>query len=129
MRKCLLIFLLMFLPLHFTWAAAAGYCRHESNVSPVSLSNHFGHHDHQHQTDDGNKQDKQSSAASSDIKIKTEASDADCTACHAGCLSAMTSSPVLGVAVYRSSAVDDYRFRFKSPPVVQLDRPQWFAPV
>ena len=42
MRRCLLIALLCFLPVQFSWAAVAGYCQHES--SPAAA--HAGHHEH-----------------------------------------------------------------------------------
>lgn len=45
MKKFLLILLLTILPLQYTWAAAAVYCKHEQ-----SSSTHFGHHSHQHKT-------------------------------------------------------------------------------
>ncbi|NCV41106.1 MAG: hypothetical protein EBW11_11190 [Betaproteobacteria bacterium] len=40
MRKFLAIFLLVLLPLQFSWAAVAGYCQHEAGVT----ANHPGHH-------------------------------------------------------------------------------------
>lgn len=45
MRRCLAILLLVFLPLQFSWAAAAGYCQHQKE-SPQAT--HPGHHSHQH---------------------------------------------------------------------------------
>ncbi|MBU0601652.1 MAG: hypothetical protein KKD25_04520 [Gammaproteobacteria bacterium] len=45
MRRWLSILLLVFLPFQFTWAAAAGYCQHETGAA----AQHFGHHDHKHQ--------------------------------------------------------------------------------
>lgn len=46
MKKLFLIFLLMVLPLQYSWAAAAAYCQHEKE--PVT---HFGHHSHQHEVE------------------------------------------------------------------------------
>jgi hypothetical protein len=45
-KKLFLIFLLMVLPLQYSWAAAAAYCQHEKE--PVT---HFGHHSHQHEAE------------------------------------------------------------------------------
>lgn len=45
MRRFLIIFLLLALPLQMSWAAVATYCKHESGVA----AQHFGHHEHEHQ--------------------------------------------------------------------------------
>lgn len=71
MRRWLVIFLLGLLPLQFTWAAAAGYCVHESG----SAVKHFGHHVHVH------KNAKTPDDARKDASGKTFA-DADCPFCH-----------------------------------------------
>ncbi len=44
MRRWLAIFLLVFIPLQFTWAAASAYSQHEN----WDAANHFGHHAHEH---------------------------------------------------------------------------------
>ncbi|NBT82917.1 MAG: hypothetical protein EBT56_15195 [Betaproteobacteria bacterium] len=38
MRKFLAIFLLVLLPLQFSWAAVAGYCQHEAGVTANALT-------------------------------------------------------------------------------------------
>lgn len=48
MRRCLVLVLLLWLPLQFSWAAAAGYCGHEQRKGAA----HFGHHAHQHRAVD-----------------------------------------------------------------------------
>jgi flagellar capping protein FliD len=45
MRRFLLIFLVVMMPLQLSWAAVSSYCQHESGTA----SKHFGHHEHQHQ--------------------------------------------------------------------------------
>jgi len=45
MKRLLAILLLLLLPLHTAFAAAAGYCQHQKE-SPQAA--HLGHHDHQH---------------------------------------------------------------------------------
>jgi hypothetical protein len=44
MRRWLAVFLLVLLPLQFSWAAAASYCQHEQDAR----TQHVGHHEHQH---------------------------------------------------------------------------------
>lgn len=72
MRRLLVILMMVVLPLQLSWAAAAGYCQHESS----SVASHFGHHVHKHL------------AKSGDSKLGTSASklvaDDDCTVCHLG---------------------------------------------
>jgi hypothetical protein len=45
MRRLLLVFLMVLLPLQWTWATAARVCAHEQ----VAASAHVGHHEHQHE--------------------------------------------------------------------------------
>lgn len=49
MRRLLLVFLLVFMPLQSIWAAASPYCGHES----APQASHFGHHVHEHHGDEG----------------------------------------------------------------------------
>lgn len=67
MRRLFLIFLMVLMPLQWTWGAAASICAHEtgSNVS------HFGHHPHKHE---GVK-----------ATAETEKADASALGCHADC--------------------------------------------
>ena len=57
MKKFLAIFLLVLLPLQFSWAAVAGYCQHEAGVT----ANHPGHHTHDHQAADNHESGKDGS--------------------------------------------------------------------
>ena len=61
--------LMIVLPVQFTWAAASGFCGHESGIA----AKHFGHHEHKHS---GQAQTKETKAAS--------LSHADCEMCHFG---------------------------------------------
>jgi hypothetical protein len=45
-RKLFFLVVLLILPVQFAWAAATGYCRHETGEA----RKHFGHHEHQHRT-------------------------------------------------------------------------------
>jgi len=68
-KKLILIFLLLVVPLQFSWAAAGAYCQHEQGTS----SFHFGHHAHSHQA----KHD------ADDGKGKLNKVHLDCSSCHA----------------------------------------------
>ena len=68
-KKLILIFLLLIVPLQFAWAAAGAYCQHEQGTSSM----HFGHHAHNH---DG-KHD------GADGKAKAGKVHLDCNSCHA----------------------------------------------
>jgi hypothetical protein len=72
-KKLLLIFLFLTLPIQYSWAAAAVYCQHDQ-----SHSSHFGHHSHHHQAQ-SDKLEK------SDSKNKLLKVDNDCGYCHLSC--------------------------------------------
>ena len=44
MRRFVLLFLMLILPLQWSWAAVASVCRHETG----SAAQYLGHHDHEH---------------------------------------------------------------------------------
>jgi carbon starvation protein CstA len=71
-KKLILIFLLMLLPLQFSWAAAAVYCQHEQEQT----THHFGHHSHQHEA----KADPSDDNADHSAKVHD-----DCGYCHLSC--------------------------------------------
>src|SRR5574343_283494 len=79
MKKFLAIFLLVLLPLQFSWAAVAGYCQHEAGVT----ANHPGHHTHDHQAADNHESGKDGTASAGVHH--------DCATCHLGCAAALTS--------------------------------------
>ena len=105
-------FLLVFLPLQFTWSVAAAYCQHESgNVQ------HFGHHEHKHAGDAGAK----------DAKKAPSGIDEDCAFCHAGCVSVLTGVfDVMPPRVADSSPPWAPHF-LTSPPGDLPERPNWIA--
>lgn len=70
MIRLLLILLLVFMPLQSIWAAASPYCGHEA----APLVSHFGHHVHEHQTDESPVDDSNGSSAAG--------VDLDCHVCH-----------------------------------------------
>lgn len=84
MKRFLLIFLLIVLPLQYSWAAAAAYCQHENEPTT-----HFGHHSHQHQAQQADEPDD---------KDKTAQVHHDCGVCQfAGQASFLTSLPEVAV--------------------------------
>jgi hypothetical protein len=113
MKRFLAIILLALLPLQFSWAAVAGYCQHESEVT----ANHLGHHSHDHQ------------AADQHEPVKDGASSAeahhDCATCHLGCSVALASDLTTPTA----AADRDYPFDYNVNPSLALtkrpERPQW----
>jgi len=78
MKKYLVIFLLVLLPLQFSWASVASYCQHETDVA----TKHPGHHTHDHASTDHPEATK--NAAQSVV-------DHDCATCHMSCAAALTS--------------------------------------
>jgi hypothetical protein len=113
MRRCLIIFLLVFMPMKFSWAAVVAYCQHETGVSVQ----HVGHHEHQHVDRDGD-------ASRVDFS-KVGGTDPDCGTCHAGCAAALLGSAHL---VHSFAAVTTLfvpaRF-MASLPSDRPERPQW----
>ncbi|MCT6718505.1 hypothetical protein [Acidovorax sp. K2F] len=90
MRRLLLVFLLVFMPLQSIWAAASPYCEHES----APQASHFGHHVHEHHGDEG--ADHSAPGAS-----PSTLADMDCHACHGtgGGLAHSASAQAIVVAV------------------------------
>src|SRR6218665_1153099 len=79
MQRIVLVFLLLLLPVQWTWAAAASICRHESGIH----AQHFGHHEHRHDHQAGTT----ASANSPDLaKAQNDSGaggvHADCGTCH-----------------------------------------------
>lgn len=112
MRRWLAIFLLVFLPFQFSWAAVSGYCQHETD----GAAQHLGHHEHKHQTDDAD-----------DAKKSSTGVDGDCLACHACCSVALTSVTTLPLVL---TILIEHPWRplaLASPPQTQPERPNWAA--
>ena len=112
MRRFLLIFMMVLLPLQWSWAAAASVCAHESGKS------HFGHHEHKHGDDsasaqgDGEKGDGASLGA-----------HPDCHVCHGAGAAALQLGD-LGQAVWAGvSVLPDYKRHLPDPPVAAFLRP------
>lgn len=113
MRRYLIIFFIVFLPLQFAWGAAARYCMHEKG-DKVS---HFGHHAHVHKAVTG-----------ADIKPASPlvgGDDLDCDYCHIGCAQPLPSNvqnfPIASEAIYVPPETRLAGFRVPK----LIDRPNW----
>lgn len=72
MRRWLTLFLVLVLPLQFSWAAAGIACAHETG----SAAHHFGHHVHQHKADAKPAKEK------GKAEVSKSMADTDCPYCH-----------------------------------------------
>jgi len=91
MHRLVLVFLLLLLPVQWTWAAAASVCRHESGAA----SQHFAHHEHQHEAGvNGAAEVKNLSESGTSL---FDLAHADCASCHgaAPALTALQQAPSL----------------------------------
>lgn len=114
MRRWVSIFLLVFLPLQFTWSVAAAYCQHEAGRA----AQHFGHHDHQHHVDED---------GSTDAKALNGGIDGDCAVCHASCVAVLTgfAQPPIVLPVFEGNLW--WPVALPSPPSAVPERPNWTA--
>ena len=118
MRRLLLVFLSILLPLQFSWAGAAAYCAHESADQPAAMTSHFGHHSHEHKAD----QHDAGKTAGKAAKLP----DADCTACHfPGSHGLFGELHLPGDYRYVTLRYAPRQYAFGSIPAPVPDRPQW----
>lgn len=112
MKSLLAVVLLLILPLHYAWAAAASYCEHESGTA----AQHFGHHSHEHQTSaDGDKD-------SGEPPFKVHS---DCGICHLSCNAvavSIASTFVIGPELF---AIADPADALPSIFLEVRERPNW----
>jgi len=113
MRKFLAIFLLVLLPLQFSWAAVAGYCQHEAGAT----ANHPGHHTHDHQAADLHESGKDGTASTGVHH--------DCATCHLGCAAALTSDLKTPPAATAQGHQSDYHVNPTPAHTERPERPQW----
>ncbi|PRC95076.1 hypothetical protein [Solimicrobium silvestre] len=106
MKRILIIFLLTILPLQMSWASVANYCLHEQDKSVQ----HFGHHTHQHQTEQ---------------QPQSDGTDSDCDYCHhTGSIFALTNSLQLTDAAHPFPlALDPVLYQSHIPD--SLTKPNW----
>ncbi len=113
MKKFLAIFLLVLLPLQYSWAALSSYCEHETSVT----AKHPGHHTHDHASVDHQESSKKSS--------KSAGMDHDCATCHLGCTAALVSN--LGKITVEASYDNPLHLQVIPSPLSRErpERPQW----
>lgn len=129
MRRWLLVFLVLLLPLQFSWAAVASYCQHESAAatSPTQQQ-HVGHHEHQHHGDATPVQaqpDKGAKAAPTDTDTGPDTLDLDCGTCHAGCCAPIAPTLTLVLATLPAETHGEPVFHLSSQPSSLPERPNW----
>jgi hypothetical protein len=115
MRKWLVLFLMLMMPLQLTWAATSAYCQHENGLSVQ----HVGHHGQQHFA--------QSDERASADQTQLAALDLDCGTCHAGCAISVASALGHSVAPTSTAIAPGTERQLKSPPLKVPDRPQWIS--
>ena len=120
MRRWLLIFIVVLLPLQLSWAAVASYCQHESDTAITSQ--HLGHHEHQHEADAAPSATEHTSA---NTTTATGAVDVDCGTCHAGCSTPMLQSLTLVMAKLSPALHSTSALRLSSQPASLPERPNW----
>lgn len=114
MKRLLIIFMLIVVPLQLSWAAAAAYCEHESNPKTV----HFGHHEHKHIAS--------AAEIKSDASKSAAAIDGDCTSCHLGGIAilAMPASTLM-LDVLGAPSITAGNSLLASSRPSRLERPKW----
>lgn len=114
MRRWFTIFLLIFLPLQATWAAAGSYCQHETGVA----AQHFGHHEHRHQ---GSQSDEGKAKNSKAVF----AVDGDCDFCHPSCGAVLTEVSVVPSLPMTTVVIQLDKQNLLSAILSPPDRPNW----
>jgi hypothetical protein len=113
MKRYLAIFLLVLLPLQFSWAAMAIYCEHETAVA----AEHLGHHTHEHVSADHQESSKNAA--------QSAGMDHDCATCHMGCAAALVSD--LSPTTLATANVHPLHFQGTGSQLSRErpERPQW----
>jgi hypothetical protein len=126
MRRFVLILLLTFLPLQWSWTAVASICQHEAGRT----EQHLGHHDHEHANAEipaqGATADNAADPSSDDGVLKAKTSvDKDCHGHGFTALMGTLTSPVFwgggtGLSVYHCQIPDRSPDRLLRPPSSHL---------
>jgi hypothetical protein len=109
MRRWVLLFLMLVVPIQVVWGVAAPYCAHESSTTSKK---HFGHHEHRHQVAGDDAQHAHDDSAASKAS-----NHVDCGSCHLGC-SVTLSTPTIKVDLPAREAIlniDDAYFASHVP--------------
>ena len=122
MRRLLLVFLLMFMPLQSIWAAASPYCGHEA----APQASHFGHHVHEHHADDGHAASSQADETPDHKGLATSGTtDMDCHACHGAGSGMALSASAQAIVVSVGHPAPQIAPAWVHPPLSRPERPNW----
>lgn len=118
MRRWCGILLLLLLPFQFSWAAVAGYCQHERDVTPQ----HIGHHEHAHEA-----------PATLDVAADTQGDerssatgvDADCAYCHLSAAKVFWSTHQAQLAAPAETHSGVIATAVESLLLETIERPNW----
>lgn len=125
MRRLLLAFLLVFLPLQSVWAAALPYCSHEASPQ----AGHFGHHAHEHHAGAAplEQASSQDPAPLHPLLSSSAGTDMDCHACHGMGNAVFTHAggPALRLESVRPATSAEPALT--APPPHRPERPNWPA--
>ena len=116
MRRLVMIFLLVLMPMQFTWAALSVYCPHETGAPERQVDEHNHQHHHEAGAD---QEDRNDPHATGNV-------DADPGACHAGQGAVIFGSGYLPAVSVSSETYSAYQSRVPFPPHLSLpERPNW----
>lgn len=121
MRRLLLAFLLLFMPLQSIWAAASPYCGHEA----APQASHFGHHVHEHQADASAQPAKANATSDHKALGTTGSADMDCHACHGAGSGMALSASAQAIVVSVGRPVPQMAPAWVLPPLSRPERPNW----
>jgi hypothetical protein len=121
MRRLLLTFLLVFLPLQSIWAAASPYCKHE----PAPQASHFGHHAHDHHGGAQTEQAQPSTAGETSDHTAPATADMDCHACHGVGSGMALSASGQAIVVAVAAPAPPVAPTWVHPPLTRPERPKW----
>ncbi|CAN7480090.1 hypothetical protein LJR129_003250 [Acidovorax sp. LjRoot129] len=130
MRRLLLTFLLVFLPLQSIWAAASPYCAHEA----APQASHFGHHAHEHHAGASMEHAESSVSPGAGEALDLKAlgntgpgamADIDCHACHGAGSGMALSTNAQAIVVTVARPVHHVTQAWVHPPLSRPERPNW----
>ena len=125
MRRLLLVFLLVLIPMQTLWSAAANYCQHEiprSGNHDMGSSAHFGHHLHLHSP----SHEDIGSAHGMGGGIHATTPDLDCHTCHSSSTALFAPSATLPVLAPHAPSMLWVALALPAPDLPRPERPNWY---
>jgi hypothetical protein len=121
MKRYLVIFLLVLLPLKLSWAAMVGYCQHETGVT----ANHPGHYNQNHGKNQNHEHASADHQEPAENASPSACMDHECATCHLGCSAALLSD----LNTITATSSDDRPLHLQAtasqPSSERPERPQW----